>query len=580
MRTTSLSALAALMLTALVYGAADAPATIAEAAMARDGDTVRRLLKQGADVNAAQGDGMTALHWAAMNGDAALAETLLYAGANPRATTRLGGYTALHLASQTGARAVVDTLAARGADVNARATTGATPLMLAATSGNIDALQALIDRGADVNAAESANGETALMFGAAANRADAVRLLLKHGAKADLTSTVVDLTLLTAPEDKLQQEIRDAQNAKSAKAGGDSGSAAGAAQTRAVSRGTPAAGTVAGVTRAYTYNELIGKQGGLSALHFAARQGALQTVKALVEAGAAVNQLSPADATSPLLIATINGHFDTAKALLDLGADPNLASEAGMAPLYAVLNVEWAPKMFYPQPRAYLQQQIGYLDLVRALLDKGADPNQRLRKKIWYTQYNFDLLRIDESGATPFWRAAYASDVEAMKLLYSYGADPSMPTTKPAGRTRIGDNERETRETSTLPPVPVGGPGIPPLLAAAGPGYGEGFAANAHRSSTRNLLAAVKFLVEELGADVNATDGEGNTAVHNAASRGDNEMINYLVSKGADVKRVNRSGQTTVDMANGPAQRTQPYPETIKLLEGMGAKNNHKCVSC
>ena len=580
MRTTSLSALAALMLTALVYGAADAPATIAEAAMARDGDTVRRLLKQGADVNAAQGDGMTALHWAAMNGDAALAETLLYAGANPRATTRLGGYTALHLASQTGARAVVDTLAARGADVNARATTGATPLMLAATSGNIDALQALIDRGADVNAAESANGETALMFGAAANRADAVRLLLKHGAKADLTSTVVDLTLLTAPEDKLQQEIRDAQNAKSAKAGGDSGSAAGAAQTRAVSRGTPAAGTVAGVTRAYTYNELIGKQGGLSALHFAARQGAVQTVKALVEAGAAVNQLSPADATSPLLIATINGHFDTAKALLDLGADPNLASEAGMAPLYAVLNVEWAPKMFYPQPRAYLQQQIGYLDLVRALLDKGADPNQRLRKKIWYTQYNFDLLRIDESGATPFWRAAYASDVEAMKLLYSYGADPSMPTTKPAGRTRIGDNERETRETSTLPPVPVGGPGIPPLLAAAGPGYGEGFAANAHRFAPGGMLAAVKFLVEELGADVNATDGEGNTAVHNAASRGDNEMINYLVSKGADVKRVNRSGQTTVDMANGPAQRTQPYPETIKLLEGMGAKNNHKCVSC
>ena len=580
MRTTSLSALAALMLTALVYGAADAPATIAEAAMARDGDTVRRLLKQGADVNAAQGDGMTALHWAAMNGDAALAETLLYAGANPRATTRLGGYTALHLASQTGARAVVDTLAARGADVNARATTGATPLMLAATSGNIDALQALIDRGADVNAAESANGETALMFGAAANRADAVRLLLKHGAKADLTSTVVDLTLLTAPEDKLQQEIRDAQNAKSAKAGGDSGSAAGAAQTRAVSRGTPAAGTVAGVTRAYTYNELIGKQGGLSALHFAARQGALQTVKALVEAGAAVNQLSPADATSPLLIAAINGHFDTAKALLDLGADPNLASEAGMAPLYAVLNVEWAPKTFYPQPRAYLQQQIGYLDLVRALLDKGADPNQRLRKKIWYTQYNFDLLRIDESGATPFWRAAYASDVEAMKLLYSYGADPSMPTTKPAGRTRIGDNERETRETSTLPPVPVGGPGIPPLLAAAGPGYGEGFAANAHRFAPGGMLAAVKFLVEELGADVNATDGEGNTAVHNAASRGDNEMINYLVSKGADVKRVNRSGQTTVDMANGPAQRTQPYPETIKLLEGMGAKNNHKCVSC
>jgi ankyrin repeat protein len=94
------------------------------------------------------------------------------------------------------------------------------------------------------------------------------------------------------------------------------------------------------------------------------------------------------------------------------------------------------------------------------------------------------------------------------------------------------------------------------------------------------MMAAVKYLVEELHADVNAEDHEGNTALHNAASRGDNEMIQYLVSKGADVKVVNRAGQTTVDMANGPVQRTQPYPDTIKLLESLGAKNNHKCVSC
>jgi ankyrin repeat protein len=126
----------------------------------------------------------------------------------------------------------------------------------------------------------------------------------------------------------------------------------------------------------------------------------------------------------------------------------------------------------------------------------------------------------------------------------------------------------------------VGGPGIPPLLAAAGAGYGEGFAANAHRFAPTGMLAAVKFLVEDLRTDVNVRDHEGNTALHNAASRGDNEMIEYLVSKGADVKAVNRAGQTTVDMANGPVQRTQPYPETIKLLEGLGAKNNHKCVSC
>ena len=121
---------------------------------------------------------------------------------------------------------------------------------------------------------------------------------------------------------------------------------------------------------------------------------------------------------------------------------------------------------------------------------------------------------------------------------------------------------------------------MPPLLAATGVGYSEGFAANSHRYSPAGMLAAVKYMVEELGLDVNMRDHEGNTALHHAASRGDNEMITYLVSKGADPKAVNREGQTTVDMANGPVQRTQPFPETIKLLEGMGAINNHKCVSC
>src|SRR5206468_35486 len=223
-----------------------------------------------------------------------------------------------------------------------------------------------------------------------------------------------------------------------------------------------------------------------------------------VEMGANVNQVSPGDRTSPLVIATINGQFDVAKYLLDHGAESNLASEAGMTPLYAVLNVEWAPKAFYPQPRAYLQQQTSYLDLMQALLDKGADPNARVSRKIWYTQYNFDLLRVEEAGATPFWRAAYASDINAMKLLIAHGGDPEIRTTKPAQNDRL----------------------------------------------------------------------------RQGGTRGDNQMIEYLVSKGADVKAVNRTGQTTVDMANGPVQRTQPYPETIKLLERLGATNNHKCVSC
>jgi ankyrin repeat protein len=237
----------------------------------------------------------------------------------------------------------------------------------------------------------------------------------------------------------------------------------------------------------------------------------------------------------------------------------------------------------YPQPRAHLQQRLSYLDFMKVLLQKGADPNIRLQKKVWYSGYNTDMSGVDEVGATPFWRAAYANDVDAMRLLVAYGADPNIPTVRPPGRPRTGDTPgyRETiADVSGLPPVPVGGPGVPPLLAAAGAGYGEGFAANTHHYAPSGFLPAIKYLVEELGADVNAVDHEGNTAIHNSAARGDTATILYLVSKGADVTKVNREGNTTADMANAPVQRVEPFPETLAVLMKLGAKNNNKCVSC
>jgi ankyrin repeat protein len=128
--------------------------------------------------------------------------------------------------------------------------------------------------------------------------------------------------------------------------------------------------------------------------------------------------------------------------------------------------------------------------------------------------------------------------------------------------------------------VPPGGPGVYPIHAASGVEYGEGFAGNSHRHAPDGWLPALKYLVEELGADVNARDSDGYTALHHAAARGDNEMILYLVEKGADVKAVSRRGQSTADMANGPVQRVSPFPETVALLVKLGATNNNRCVSC
>jgi ankyrin repeat protein len=593
------AAVTGLCLTA-VLGAWSDDSRVADAAMQGDRAGVRALLKQGADVNAAQGDGMTALHWAARLGDVELAHMLVYAGANLKATTRLGGYTALLMASQLGHHAVIDALIKAGADPKAAAASGATPLMLAAGSGSAGAVQLLIDRGADVHATESVRGETALMFAAAANRVDAMKVLIAAGADVKAATKVVDLRAQTNPEEEaFLQAQRQGAGGRGQRSGGGGGYAepaaarapaaegqapAAAAEGRGRGRGG-AGGTrgpdVAGATRQFRFAELVTAQGGLTPLLFAARHGYTDAVGVLLDAGADVNQVSGGDHTSPLLMAIVNGHFDLAAFLLDKGADPRAASDNGVTPLYAVLNVQWAPKALYPQPRAHLQQKLTHLDLMAALIAKGVDVNARLKRKVWYSGYNFDLSGVDEIGATPFWRAAYASDVEAMRLLVANGADPHISTIKPAGRPRTGDGGRETvDDVSVQPPVPIGGPGVTPLQAAAGVGFGEGYAANSHRNAPSGWLPAIKYLVEELGADVNAADHEGNTALHHAAARGDNEVIRYLVSRGADVKAVNRAGETTVDMANGPVQRIQPFPETIALLETLGAKNNHRCKSC
>ena len=580
-------------LTLLMTAAVPPDSPVADAAMRGDADAVLELLRAGADVNAAQGDGMTALHWAADNGQLELAGVLVFAGANPEAATRLGGFTPVMVASRSGRAEIVRLLADAGANLGATTETGETALHYAAWSGNSEIVLALAEKGADVDAREFANGQTPLMFAASYGRGAAARSLLEAGADPSIQTNVIDYPEM-AREDKVLIKRRDAR--LSALFGediisdtpvdgteDDDEEEAGEEEEEAEEEDPGRAATRGQTRTPMSYDQLVGRQGGNRALHYAVREGHHDVVKALLEGGAGIDEVTGGDLSSPLLMSILNGHFDMAMWLLEQGADPNLQSDPGATPLYAAVHLQWVPKSFYPQPTAIKQENTTYLELMKALLDAGADPDVRLKRHLWYTSFNHNVLGVDTWGATPFWRAAYGTDVDAMKLLVAYGADYSTPTFRPPGRPSTGngrDGGEKKPDPSSLPEVSVGGPGVQPIHAASGVGYGLGLAGNAHRHAPNGWLPSVRYLVEELGADVNARDYNGFSPLHNAAARGDREVIEYLVDRGADVTVVTRKGETTADMANGPVQRVTVFPEIAALLERLGSKNNDNCVSC
>jgi len=574
--------LSAILLMAAASFAADT--RLADAAQNSDRNLVKSLLSQKADVNAAQGDGATALHWAAFNDDLETAQLLLAAGANVKAATRVGAITPLFMASKNGNAAIIGLLLKSGADPNSTDEHGTTALMTAAASGNADAVQMLIDHGADVNLREGAHGQTALMFAAALNRAGAITVLLAHGADAGIATKAVKLPKPPPRNDDGSPILEN----KEAKAG--TGAAPGATATDQKSGLDSLAAAIGLKSAVYTtggkpaeadLREMVQKltakvdevekrlpadkskpeestsqngffrergttdMGGMTALLFAARDGQVDAARALLEGGADINQVSASEKTSPLVLAAMNGHFDFAKLLIDWGADPNLSNIQGLTALYAAIDVQWAPKGWFPAPGTG-QEHVSYLDLMKTLLDDGANPNARLARKLWFRSFG-DHSWVDTAGATAFWRAAQSTDLPAMKLLVAHGADADIPSTG-------GDT---------------------PLMVASGIGWGYHYSMNAMDSS---WMDAVKYCIE-LGANVNAVDSKGYTALHGAAYLGNAELIHYLIDHGGDVKVVAKDKNTVADMANGPTRFGIPHPDTVALLEKLGSGNSHNCRS-
>ena len=428
--------------------AATSTSPVADAAMNKDRDALRTLLKQKADVNAPQADGATALDWVVRWDDMESVDLLLRAGANVQAANREGA-TPLFLASVNGNAAMIDKLLKAGADPNVPILAhGETALMMASRSGKLDAVKALLDHGAKVGAKENLRGTTAIMWAAEQGHAEVVQYLAEHGADVHEQSAII-----TPP------------------------------RRRGLGFAPPNAPP--GPTK-----------GGLTALHFAARQGSMETVRTLVAAGADVNQIS-ADGSSPLLVAVQNGFYSIGQFLMDHQANVNLTNKKGWSPLYLSVKNRNQETTAVPGPSTD-----GVLDFIKLLLDRGADPNVRIKAPTEVHQA-MTAAWLKEAGATPLLRAALCGDLTVVRLLIDHGADPLIPTF----------------DHTT------------PLMAASGVGWDNGML---REYSPEQTLEVVKLLLDK-GANVKLANDHGITALHGAAYKGANSVVQLLVDRGADL---------------------------------------------
>lgn len=374
MRSRSLRA-ASLIALASVAGleAASSGVRLIDAVKQGNRTAVRALIDQHADVNAAEPDGMTALHWAVRADDAQTAQVLIRAGANVKAASRYG-IRPITLAAQNGNAGLIETLLKAGADANTALPEGETVLMTAARTGHADALRVLVKHGADVNAKEGWQGQTALMWAASENNAAAVKTLVELGADVDMRSK-----LLSFPEFKFETS--------------------GMAVT-------------------------ILPRGSWTPLMYAARDGAIDAASALVDAKADLNLQDP-DGTTALMLAIINAHFDTAAVLLEEGADPNVTDSTGTGALYSAVDMHTMPPML-SRPSPKLVDKLDAADIVKLLLARGANPNARLKRPIIGRHHTPTGDATLGEGTTPLVRAAKSNDLVLMRMLLDGGADPTL----------------------------------------------------------------------------------------------------------------------------------------------------------